>query len=175
LAILEILSPRKYVALWYVIVIIQYEYDVFIITQLQSWGRVLITKISYKCTWANIPNDYANLCYYCGRNNKKWFVVMFNYHLVVFTYKHFLCTINSWLLYYPTLMMHWFSRVKNWSAVFWRYVGYWLPSYWKCTAKLADQNVYWSTKCWNWSEIGQWLSRISLLIQETQGKTQVKC
>jgi len=36
------------------------------------------------------------------------------------------------------------------------FVGYWLPFYWKCTVKLGNQNEFWSAKCWNWSENGQW-------------------
>jgi len=46
-------------------------------------------------------------------------------------------------------------RVRNCSAVFLKighFVGYWLPSHWKCTVKLADQNGFWLAKCWNWSE-----------------------
>jgi len=55
-------------------------------------------------------------------------------------------------------------RVRNWSAIFLkigRFVGYWLPSHWKCTVKLADQNRCWLAKCWNWLENGQWPTAIS--------------
>jgi len=79
-----------------------------------SQGQVLIAKILYECTWVITclyPKDYTNQYFFYGRNNKQWFVVMLNciskFPLVVFTYQHSLCTINSWLLYYPTLMMHW--------------------------------------------------------------------
>ena len=41
------------------------------------------------------------------------------------------------------------------------FVGYSLLSHWKCTGNLADQNGFWSTKCWSWSENGQWLTVIS--------------
>ena len=54
--------------------------------------------------------------------------------------------------------------VRNWSAVFGKighFVAYWLLSHWKCTVHLADQNGFWSAKCWNWSKNGQWLAVIS--------------
>jgi len=41
------------------------------------------------------------------------------------------------------------------------FVDYWLPSNWKCTVRLADQNGFWLAKCWNWSENGQWPTVIS--------------
>ena len=56
----------------------------------QSWGWVLITRISYKCTWdiaCLFPKDYANRCFFC-EIYKQWF-------LVVFTYQSFLCTITA--------------------------------------------------------------------------------
>jgi len=53
-------------------------------------------------------------------------------------------------------------RVRNRSAIFLKighFVGYWLSSHWKCTVKLADQNGFWSAKCWKMAN-GQ-LLRIS--------------
>ena len=41
------------------------------------------------------------------------------------------------------------------------FTGYWLLSHWKCTGNMADQNGFWSAKCWNLSENGQWPSVIS--------------
>ena len=55
-------------------------------------------------------------------------------------------------------------RIRNWSAVFLKigyFIGYWLVSHWKCTGNSADQNGFWSAKCWNWPENGQWLTVIS--------------
>jgi len=48
----------KHRSVFKAIVITQYEYDIFVITQVRGKlhkskaGQVLITKISYKCTWA---------------------------------------------------------------------------------------------------------------------------
>ena len=55
-------------------------------------------------------------------------------------------------------------RIRNWSAIFLNigdFVDYWLPSNWKCTVNLADQNGFWLAKCWNWSENDQWPAAIS--------------
>ena len=41
------------------------------------------------------------------------------------------------------------------------FMGYWLLSHSKCMGNLADQNGFWSAKCWNWSENGQWPTVIS--------------
>ena len=44
------------------------------------------------------------------------------------------------------------------------FTGYWLLSHWKCTGNMADQNGFWSAKCWNWSENGQWPTVISNIV-----------
>ena len=41
------------------------------------------------------------------------------------------------------------------------FLGYWLLSHWKCTGNLANQNEFFSSKCWNCSETSQWLAVIS--------------
>ena len=46
-------------------------------------------------------------------------------------------------------------------------IDYWLLSHWKCTGNLADQNGFWSTKWWNWSENGQWPTVISSTVFDT--------
>jgi len=47
------------------------------------------------------------------------------------------------------------------------FVGYWLPSHWKCTVNLAGQNGFWSAKCWNWLENYQWPAAISSTVNGT--------
>jgi len=59
-------------------------------------------------------------------------------------------------------------RARNWSAIFLRighFIAYWLLSHWKCIVKLANQNGFWSAKCWNWLENGQWPTVISSAVK----------
>ena len=46
------------------------------------------------------------------------------------------------------------------------FVGYWWP-YSKCTVTLANQNGFWSAKCWNWKN-GQWPAVISRTVQSSK-------
>ena len=41
------------------------------------------------------------------------------------------------------------------------FIGYKLLLHWKCLGNMADQNRFWSAKCRNWSENGQWPTVIS--------------
>ena len=57
-------------------------------------------------------------------------------------------------------------RIRDWSAVFFLkigyFLGYWLLSHWKCTGNLANQNEFFSSKCWNCLENSQWLTVVSI-------------
>jgi len=87
----------------------------------------------------------------------------------------YVCTVYNFLinvLIFPVVEI----RVRNWSAVFLKIghlVGYWLPSHWKCTVKLADQNGFWSAKCWNCSGNGQWPIVISSTVFPWQSKLYI--
>ena len=71
------------------------------------------------------------------------------------------CAFRIWTLHFVYVYSVVEIRVRNWSAVFFlkmgHFVGYWLPSHWKCTVNLAYQNGFWSELVEN----GQWPSVIS--------------
>jgi len=51
------------------------------------------------------------------------------------------------------------------------FVGYWLPSHWKCAAKLTEQDGFLSAKCCIWLENGQWLTVISSTASSVEPST----
>jgi len=116
------------------------------------------------CEIETICDEVCTLCVYASMSmcvcNKLYVCVCIHVYVCVYLY---ICVyMYAACCVYICVVVE--IRVRNWLAIFLKiehFVGYWSSSHWKCTVKLADQNGFWLSKCWNWSENGQWPTVIS--------------